>query len=71
MNAVAAFGPGVYPSDEVVDDAVGRTVGVTAGVLPPPPPPHAASRSDAVTMSAAAAGATLMPVMEVHRSDAD
>jgi hypothetical protein len=48
---------------------VGRAVGETGGVLPPPPL-HAARSSEAETTSTAA-GAILMPVMVIHRSDAD
>jgi hypothetical protein len=47
VNAVATFGPGVYPVGALVGAVVGVVVGVTVGVTlgvvePPPPPPHAA-----------------------------
>lgn len=70
MNAVAAFGP-EFEFDVEVATGVGEAVTVTAGVAEPPPPPPHAARSDAVTISAAAAGANFLPVMDVHRSETD
>jgi hypothetical protein len=65
----------VAPALSVIVDVaagVGTGVATVPGTVepPPPPPPQAVSKSESAT-SAAVAGANLMPVMEVHRSEAD
>jgi hypothetical protein len=47
---------------------VGLDVGLGTGEEPPPPPPQAVRKNESATI-AAVAGASLMPVMEVHRSE--
>ncbi len=75
---VAAVAPTVAVAADVSGNAaveVAPGVGVDAlgieGVEPPPPPPHEARSSDAERMNAAPAGAILLPMMVIRRSNAD